>query len=301
MRIVYRHFPLSFHDKSHITAEATEAAGVQGAFWEMHDIIYQRYQEWAQLPTDQMTDVLVGYAEELGLDVNEFRSDLEQQSFEDKIAGMYDDAVQMQLRGTPTIIVNGQLYPTEQWGLSYVMIDAFIRLIELEDRRYTSPPPQVIDPSKDYIATIRTNKGDIVIQLYPDQAPLNVNSFVFLAQEGWYDNVIFHRVIPGFVAQSGDPTGTGAGSPGYQCDDEISPALSYNDTGVVGIANAGPNTGSSQFFITLAPQPNLDGGYTIIGKVIEGLDVLQSLAPRDPSDPQAPPGDVIETITIEEQ
>ncbi|MBN1954972.1 MAG: peptidylprolyl isomerase [Anaerolineae bacterium] len=193
------------------------------------------------------------------------------------------------------------MYPSGQWGLSYQGFDAYIRLLLLQDRQYTSPPPQVIEPEKTYIATIRTEQGDIVAELYASSAPANVNSFVFLAQEGWYDGVTFHRVIPGFVVQAGDPTGTGGGGPGYQCDDEIDPNLSYTDVGVIGIANAGSNTGSSQFFITLAPQEGLDGRYTIIGQVIDGFDVLQSISPRDPGDPNAPPGDIIVTIVIEER
>jgi len=143
-------------------------------------------------------------------------------------------------------------------------------------------------------------KGDIVIELYADQAPANVNSFVFLAREGWYDGISFFRVIPDFVAQAGDPTNSGVGHPGYQCTDEIT-ELGFDQAGVVGIANAGPNTGSSQFFITLAPQSALSGRYTVIGQVVEGMDTLRSLSPRDPGDPNAAPGDMIETILIEER
>ena len=116
--------------------------------------------------------------------------------------------------------------------------------------------------------------------------------------------MIFHRVIPGFVAQAGDPTGTGAGSPGYRCDDEIVPALAYDGPGAVGMASRGPGTSSigSQFFITYDALPQLDGSYTIIGRVIEGMDVVESLTPRDPDQGgDLPPGDVIETILIEEQ
>ncbi|HEC34214.1 MAG TPA: hypothetical protein ENI37_05805 [Chloroflexi bacterium] len=298
LRFVFRHFPLTYHDKALITAEAAEAAGAQGAFWEMHDLLYERYMEWAQLPVEQMPEVLVGYAQELGLDVDQFSSDLENHTFQEKAEAGYDEAAALQLPGTPTFLVNGRMYPAQQWGLSYRGVDAFVRLALLE--RYDDPPPQVIDPGRQYFATIRTAKGDIVVELYADRAPVNVNSFVFLARDGWYDGVTFHRVTPDFVAQAGDPTNTGAGNPGYQCDDEITD-LSFGQAGVVGIANAGPNTGGGQFFITLAPQPGLDGRYTIIGQVVEGLDVLQSLTPRDPSDPEAPPGDVIETILIKER
>jgi len=270
----------------------------------MHDLLYERYMEWISLPADQVPDVLAGYAEELGLDVDQFRQDLEDHTFQERATSQYNDASAMGLPGTPTFIINGRLFPSEYWGSTIDELrrnlDIFLRLAALEDRLYDAPPPQVVDPDRQYIVTLQTTKGDIVIELYADQAPVNVNSFVFLAQEGWYDGVIFHRVIPDFVAQAGDPTGTGAGGPGYQCDDEIT-GLRFDQAGVVGIASAGPNTGGSQFFITLAPQPGLDGRYTVIGKVIEGLDVLQSLTPRDPGDPEAPPGDVIEAAVVEER
>lgn len=303
LRIIYRHFPLtSIHDKALITAEAAEAAGAQGAFWKMHDLLYERFRDWARLPAEEMPKVLVGYAEELGLDTEQFTHALEEHTYQDKVMASYEDATRMQLRGTPSIIVNGILYPSE-WRLSYLGFDAFVRLALLKPRQYTSPPPQVLIPDHQYTATIRTAKGDIVIKLYPDLAPINVNSFVFLAREGWYDGVTFHLVDPEFVALAGDPTGTGVGGPGYWCDDEISSDLGFDEAGMVGIATIGPNTGSSQFFITLAPQPELDGRYTVIGKVVKGMDVVQSLTPRKPSpeNPDPPPGDVIETILIEEQ
>lgn len=300
IQFVFRHFPLNFHDKAVITSEAAEAAGAQGAFWEMHDLLYENYQEWAQASPEEMPEILAGYAEELELDVEQFSQALEEDTYEEKVLSQLEDATGMGLPGTPTFIVNGRMYPWE-WGLSEQALNVFVEVSLLKPRQYDGPPPQVIDPSLDYLATIRTEKGDIVVELYPDQAPANVNSFVFLANDGWYDDVNFFRVVPDFVAQAGDPTNTGAGGPGYQCDDEISPGLSFDQVGVVGIANAGPNTGSCQFFITLAPNPELDGSYTIIGQVVEGTEVLESLTPRDPSNPEAEPGDTIETILIEEQ
>ncbi len=300
LRIVYRHFPLPFHDKAMITAEAAEAAGAQGKFWEMHDLIFQRQQEWTGLPTDQMPQVLAGYAKELGLDVDRFTKDLENHTYRDKVMRQYQDAVNMGLPGTPSFIINGRLYPTDQWGISYQGINALIGLALLEPRLYDAPPARQIDPSRQYIATIRTDKGDIVIELYSAKAPANVNSFVFLAREGWYNGTTFFRVIPGFVVQAGDPTGTAAGQPGFQCDDEISD-MRFDAAGVVAIANAGPNTGSSQFFITLAPQPDLDGRYTIIGKVTKGMEILQALPERNPGDPMAPAGLQIRTVEIEER
>ena len=304
LRAVYRHFALSFHDKAPITGEAVEAAGAQGKFWEMHDLLYDRQQEWGQLSGDAVQVKMVEYAKELGLDTDRFSQELDDHVYLDRVNADTQVAMQVGLSGTPTYIINGVVYPTQQWGLHPVRIGAFIGLLNLKDRMYTAPPPQVIDPDKDYVATIRTERGDIVIELYADQVPVNVNSFVFLAQEGWYDGVTFHRVIPGFVAQAGDPTGSGMGSPGYRCDDEIVPTLTYDEAGVVGMASGGPGTSSigSQFFITYDALPQLDGNYTIIGRVIEGMDIVESITPRDPSQGAAlPPGDVIETILIEER
>ncbi len=167
-------------------------------------------------------------------------------------------------------------------------------------KQYASPPPMTIDPSKIYIATIKTAKGDIVIQLLPDKAPITVNNFVFLARQGYYDGITFHRVLPGFMAQGGDPTGTGGGDPGYQFQDEFSD-LTFDSPGVVAMANSGPNTNGSQFFITYAPEEHLNGKHTIFGRVIQGMDVAQALTPRDPDTNPTSPGDVIETVTIEEK
>jgi len=304
IRFVYRHLPLiSIHDKAVITAEAVEAASAQGKFWEMHDLLYERQQEWHSLSEDELETLLVEYAEELDLDTDRFAQELGDHVYREKIMADYEDYSQYGQMATPTYVINNVFYPTQAFG-GFGMIESFINLLTLKDRIYTAPPPQVIDPDKDYVATIRTEHGDIVIELYADQVPVNVNSFVFLAQEGWYDGVTFHRVIPDFVAQAGDPTGSGMGSPGYRCDDEIVPTLTYDEAGVVGMASGGPGTSSigSQFFITYDALPQLDGSYTIIGRVIEGMDVVESITPRDPSQGAGlPPGDIIETILIEER
>lgn len=301
VRSVYRHFALSFHDKAPITGEAVEAAGAQGAFWEMHDLLYQRQQEWGQLSLDQMPDRMLEYAEELGLDTGQFAQDLEDHVYLDRVEADTRVAMELGLPGTPTYIINDVIYPTEQLGLHPVRVSAFIDLMKLQDRMYESPPSQVIDVDKDYQATIKTAHGDIVIDLYDDLVPVNVNNFVFLAREGWYDGVLFHRVIPDFVAQAGDPTGSGLGSPGYRCEDEIVAGLAFDGPGVVGMASAGPGTGSigSQFFITYDAVPQLDGNYTIIGQVVEGMDVAMKLTPVEPG--QGIVGDEIETISIEER
>jgi peptidyl-prolyl cis-trans isomerase B (cyclophilin B) len=164
---------------------------------------------------------------------------------------------------------------------------------------YDSPPAMTIDTSKIYVATLETEKGDIVVELFADEAPNTVNNFIFLAREGFYDNTTFHRVIADFMAQGGDPSGTGRGGPGYQFADEFSPRLTHDGPGVLSMANAGANTNGSQFFITFVATPWLDGAHTVFGKVIDGLDVLMSLTVRDPQTATTP-GDVIRTIRIDE-
>jgi peptidyl-prolyl cis-trans isomerase B (cyclophilin B) len=166
---------------------------------------------------------------------------------------------------------------------------------------WDQPPAMTLDTAKTYEAIIRTEKGDVRIALYDDLAPVTVNNFVFLAREGFYDGVTFHRVLPGFMAQTGDPTGTGSGGPGYRFEDEFDPSLRHDAAGVVSMANAGANTNGSQFFITYGPTPHLDDQHTIFGRVIEGMDVVESLTPRNPQEnPDAPPGDVILGVEIVE-
>lgn len=167
--------------------------------------------------------------------------------------------------------------------------------------QWPAAPAMQIDVSKSYVATLHTVKGDIVIELLPQAAPTTVNNFVFLARQHYYDGVTFHRVLPGFMAQGGDPAGTGTGGPGYFIPNEDSD-LTFDGPGVVAMANSGRDRNGSQFFITYAAVPDLNGGYTIFGRVTSGMDVAQSLAPRDPSKtPNAPPGDKINSVTIEEK
>ena len=165
-------------------------------------------------------------------------------------------------------------------------------------KQWSTPPEMVIDPEKSYKATLHTDKGDILIELFVQQAPKTVNNFVFLAEEGYYDEVIFHRVIKNFMAQTGDPTGTGRGGPGYRFADELDPKLKHDKPGVVSMANAGPNTNGSQFFITHVPTPWLDGKHSVFGQVTAGMDVVHSIPERDPSRTDSP-AIRIQSITIE--
>jgi len=165
-------------------------------------------------------------------------------------------------------------------------------------RVYTEPPALTINPEGQYQALIRTEKGDVRIELLPAEAPITVNNFVFLAQHRFYDGLTFHRVEPGFVAQGGDPTGGGNGGPGYSLSDEQN-ALPFEE-GVIAMAKAGSTVSGSQFFITLAPQPSLAGNFTVFGRVIEGMDVLRALTARPLNTTGGPPGDLILSIEIAE-
>lgn len=169
-----------------------------------------------------------------------------------------------------------------------------------ELKPYDSPPAMTIDTGKQYLTTVKmANGGEFVIELYPDKAPITVNSFVFLSHEGYFNGVTFHRVLEGFMAQTGDPTGTGYGGPGYQFENEDSDLI-FDKAGVVAMANSGRDTNGSQFFITFAPAEHLNGGYTIFGQVISGMDVVTSITLRDPDRNPDYTGDVIESITITE-
>ena len=166
-------------------------------------------------------------------------------------------------------------------------------------KSYPAPPPMVIDTGKQYTATIEMEKGNLVLELFARDVPVTVNNFVFLARDGYYDGSTFHRVIPGFMAQGGDPTGTGRGGPGYTFKDEFSQHKHL--AGTLSMANAGSDTNGSQFFITYAPQPALDGRHAVFGQLIEGTDVLKDLTPRDPSRNPGFTGDRIIGITITEK
>jgi cyclophilin family peptidyl-prolyl cis-trans isomerase len=169
----------------------------------------------------------------------------------------------------------------------------------MANQQWNTAPELGIDPKKKYSATISTEKGDMVIELFADKTPKTVNNFVFLARAGYFDGTIFHRVISDFMAQAGDPTGTGRGGPGYRFADEFHPSLKHNKPGILSMANAGPGTNGSQFFITHVPTPHLDGKHSVFGQISSGMDVLLSIPDRDPMRPQSP-AVKINSITITE-
>ncbi len=300
VRVAYRHFPLlSIHDKAALSVQASEAAGLQGQFWPMHDLLYESQSAWSALSPEDFEAWLGERVVDLDLDVTQFMGDLNSEENVALAQKAWDDGTAVGFPGTPLLMINGQYYsgPSDYWNL-----EAITKMAKLENMQFTICPPMTVDPAKGYLATIQTENGDIVLELFPDVAPIAVNSFIFLAKNGWYDGVTFHRVIPGFVAQGGDPTGTGFGGPGYAFDNEISPDLKFDQPGLLSMANSGPGSNGSQFFITLSPLPNLDGGYTIFGRVVSGMDLVNQITARDPSqNPNLPPGDLILGVTIEEK
>ena len=300
VRVAYRHFPLiSIHDKAALATQASEAAGAQGQFWPMHDLLFETQSEWSALSLEDFENWLAERAEGLDLDVAQFMDDLNSEENATQAQKAWDDGTAAGFPGTPLLMINGRYYngPSDYYNL-----EAITKMAKLEDQQFTICPPMTIDATKGYQATIETERGDIVLELFPDVAPIAVNSFIFLAENGWYDGVTFHRVIPGFVAQAGDPTGTGFGGPGYAYDLEISPDVKFDRAGLFSMANSGPASNGSQFFITLNPLPELDGAFTIFGEVISGMDVVNQITAREPSqNPNLPPGDLILGITIEEK
>ena len=298
--IVFRYFILSTHDKGNLAAQAAEAAGLQGKFWEMHNLLMDQQTAWVNLSPADFTTWLNQQAASLHLDPARFSTDLKSDEVVKKVSAAEQAGNAINLPGVPMMLINGVIW---QGPRDLNNLTTEVRLLMLEQKQYSGCPPTVIDINKQYLATLHTNKGDILIQLYPDKAPLSVNSFVFLARRGWYDHNIFHTVIPGYLAQTGDPSGTGWGGPGYLLSDELQSGLKFDQPGRVGMVNSRtPGSNNSQFFITYAAQPDLDGKYTIFGQVIRGMDVVKSLVARDPSTGgPLSPADQINQVTIEEK
>ncbi len=307
LRVIWRHFPdVGAHDKAALALLASEAAGAQGRFWEMHDLLFAEQESWRDLSPDAFRVTLVAYASTLGLDLEQFRAVLEQDPT--PLVEQYRmEALALDLVGIPTLLINGQPYSGryDLYGL-----DEAVRFYALEARHYAHQPDLVIDLDRSYRAVLVTERGDVHIDLFVDRAPVAVNNFVFLAREGWYDNNTFHRVLPGLFAQTGDPSGTGLGGPGYTIADEHDNGLIFDREGLVAMASirGAPNSAGSQFFITygpLTPEWEWNGQFTIFGIVTDGMDALRALTPRDPLDPvrypDPPPGDRLLRVEIYEE
>jgi cyclophilin family peptidyl-prolyl cis-trans isomerase/protein-disulfide isomerase len=300
VRFVFRPLPLiGILDKSDKAVLAALAADDQGKFWEMYDLLFGKYDEWAGLKPETFNAWVVKESIAAGMDGEKLQAAINADETATRMQSMYDAAKKLIIPSVPLVLINGALQPP--YLLDYQSMSDVVGLIALGQKQFTQCPPFNVDPKKQYIATLHTEKGDIVIQLFPDKAPLAVNSFVFLARQGWFNGVIFYRVLPGFMAQAGDPSGTGYGNPGYFFMNETSD-LKFDKPGMVGMANSGLDTNGSQFFITFAPAAQFDGAYTIFGQVLSGLDVAEKLTPRDPSLGIAlPPGDKILSVDMEEK
>ncbi len=288
VQLVYRHFPLSFHQNAQLAAEAAEAAGAQGKFWEMHDKLFTDNAWKSMEPADARKQMSV-YAQELGLDVAKFDAELDNHTYKARVERDLNEAMALQLQGTPSFIVNGIIYPFDM-PLAYEGLESFLRLLALRDRQYQNPPEQTLDMNKTYRATLKTSKGDVVIEFFNASAPVQVNNFIFLAREKWYDGASFFLVRRDFVAVSGDPSNSGYGYPGYFCVGETN--STFDRAGLVGML---PN---GQFFITLGTQANqLSNEFSLIGQVVSGLEYLQALS----DDGSLTAADYIESVTITEQ
>jgi cyclophilin family peptidyl-prolyl cis-trans isomerase/protein-disulfide isomerase len=300
IRFVSRIFPLvGRNDKAVLAAQAVEAAHNQNMFWEMHNLLYSQQESWVNLPVDDFEQWVTAQASALGMDVDKYQADLESEAVVDLVQKNFKTAQEFGPFGVPLILVNGEIYLGPQ---DYTSMNDIVQLILLGERQFKDCPPVIVEKTKQYIATLHTEKGDVVIQLFADKAPFTVNSFIFLAKNGWYDNITFHRVLPDLYAQTGDPSGTGKGSPGYYVVTEILPELTFDKPGMVAMVNSGPDTSGSQFFITYAPTPDINGQYTIFGEVLSGMDVLESLTPRNTQlGVETPPGDKLISVTIEDK
>lgn len=303
LRVVFRHYPLigtpklPVNDKAAQAAVAAEAAGRQGKFWEMHDLLFAAQDEWLGLTPDEFDAWLQEQAGEAELDAAQFRADLHSQELADRAQAAWEFGQELQLGTTPFVIFN---HGPHSGPIDLNSLDIIIQLSLLARREFHECPAMQLEPGLAYTATLTTEKGEIVIELLPQVAPMAVNSFVFLAEHDWFDNVTFHRVLPGFVAQAGDPSGTGYGGPGYAFGIEPSTEWPFDRAGLVAMANAGPTSNGSQFFITYGAAEHLNGSFTVFGEVIQGMDVVESLTPRDPAQTVGlPPGDLILDVTIE--
>lgn len=300
VRLVYRSLPLvGLHPNATVAAQAAEAAGEQDMFWEMYAALFSSQSEWSNLSAEDFMTWLNAEAETLGLDVERFSEDTVSEDIQNKIQGEIEYANSIGLGSTPTVLINGR--PISNWYASG--IKPIVEVVKVEDSLMTECPPWVIDVEKTYTATIKTKNGDMTLELYPKEAPLAVNSFVYLAREGFYDGVTFHRVYHNFMAQSGDPTGTGWSGAGYQYREEVVDNLTFDEAYMVGVARGqDAGTSGSQFFITYVPYPTLNGLYTIFGKLVDGVDVFEQITERDADqNPDAPTGDEIISITITEK
>ena len=283
LQVIFRHLPLFMvHDKAFIAAQALEAVSLQNeeTYFLLQDHLLENQSEWTGLTPEEFSAYLRQILPTFAIDLAQFDVDMMNEEYNQHLFSDLDANIAAGIAATPYIVLNGKPYTTPSRDLS--TLRTVIELELLAAKQFATCPPRVINEGKDYIATLHTTQGDIVIKLYPTITPLAVNNFIVLAQQGWYDNNPFYSVLPEQFALTGDPTGSSLGTPGYTFRNEIDESLIFDRAGVVAMNNAGsPNSNGSQFFITFKPQPELNGKFTIFGQVIEGLAVLENLAERN--------------------
>ncbi|HQV68669.1 MAG TPA: peptidylprolyl isomerase [Thermoflexales bacterium] len=307
-KLVFRHYPLTeIHPRAMLGSMALESAGTQGKFWEMMDTLYTKQAEWATIAiTDgvKLTDTLKTYAKNLGLDVAKFEAGL---SSADNLARIQRDMKSgdaLKINSTPSLFIDGRaLNPAalaneaffDQYESYYKARQGYAAYMATNPLRVKGPE-QVTDKSAIYQMTLKTSKGDVVLELDPKLAPVNVNSMVFLAQKGYFKNVPLELNDATVGATLFlDPSGTGTASPGYDCSSEAAPAGAFDQAGVVALYGDGERTGS-QFVITYTPTQQFEGQFTVIGKVVSGLDTLKNLVPRQNEANAA--ADKIDSVTV---
>jgi len=303
LRVVFRPFPETSNERSVVVAKAAEAADKQGKFWEMHDLLFATQSEWLAMDDTTFQEWIWGQAASLELDLDQFDNDINGSEVSDILVNHLQQATAFNST-PPIVLVNGTVAPPYITTIGDFFLYLETLMIpygrHIANLKFTECPPMTIDPEASYTATLHYDIGDVKIALYPKIAPFAVNSFIFLAENDYFDNTPVYAAINGFVAQMGDPSGTGWGTPGYLYSTEISDEISFDRAGMVAMANSAPDLVSSQFFVTYSPLTFLDGQHTIFGEVIEGMDVMRSLTERDPEkDPLAPISNTLLNVTIE--
>ncbi|HQK04925.1 MAG TPA: peptidylprolyl isomerase, partial [Anaerolineaceae bacterium] len=263
-----------------------------------NELLYSRQPDWINLPADAFMDWVMKESPGYHIDAEQLKVNMENPAVMTRVKQVIEDATPLAISTTPVLFMNSLRVKTR---LNAESMAELVEYFLLQKTAFTECPANTIDPQKTYLATFHTEKGNIVFELFPQVAPMAVNSFVFLARKGWYDNSTFFRVIPGYVVQGGDPSGSGLGGPGYVFSNEVDPQLRFNTPGLLGLTHTSGGMNGSQFFITYTALPELDGQFTIIGRVIEGVNVLNALRPRNPeSDVILLPADRLLQVTIEE-
>lgn len=304
LRIVFRHFPLPQHDKALITSHAAEAAAVQGKFWEMHNLLFDKQAEWSPKPVSEITATLKTYAEQLKLDVAKFEADMASPAVAERVQRDVASGTAAQLQGTPTLFLDGQQAPAEAFTASDTaeQLKTYVasrkqQLAGGSGKTFNfAKPEQVTSKDGKYVMTLTTGKGDIVTELDPKLAPVNVNATVFLAQQGYFNGAPIALNDPQLGAVlSASPTA--AGNPGFECDFEKPAAGAMNNAGVVALYGSGDKT-AMQFILTFSPTQALDGRFTVIGQITGGIDVAKKLVGLQ-DNPTSP--DRITAVKVEEK